>query len=219
MSYRWKPDYLSRKVADLQKTLSSLTDSTIADLVRRGQESSDPDGYGSGAGDGLGVNGGGGQSTTEAAALSGLPNPDPDASGNAAAKDDWENRKREHDVILEALDELFTCLVEMSGLAKIIEKKRVVILNAGDKLRDRGFTQCHGCHRDVMCTTADPIRAGYCDACRKAFERWNKTFPNGDVAVSRWFFDEQRTRFEGHNAASCEMCVYEIERRKHAHAV
>ena len=32
---------------------------------------------------------------------------------------------------------------------------------------------CQACGRLVYCTTADPIRAGYCDACRKAWGRYS----------------------------------------------
>jgi hypothetical protein len=32
-------------------------------------------------------------------------------------------------------------------------------------------THCTACDRLVMCTSEDPIRSGYCDACRKAWER------------------------------------------------
>jgi hypothetical protein len=94
-----------------------------------------------------------------------------------------------------------------------------VVVDAGDRLKNRGYAQCHGCHRDVECTTADPIRKGYCDACRKAFESFKKSFSADDMPTARRFFEDQRPKFDGHLRSSCEMCANLAELTKPAHAI
>lgn len=213
-AYRWKADYLSDKVKFSISVLSALTEPVIADLVRRGEQWNDPDGYPTGSGDGSGVRGSDETTSTERAALHGLPDKAYDEYG-VKIRDDWQHRQRERDVIGEALDQLFSSIVELSGHVRIIEKKHLVVAKAGEKLRGRPnqLVLCLACHRDVACTTADPIRSGNCSACDSAWRRWKDTHDMTDPVLQRSQFRAEREKFDGHLSTACELCADPIYKR------
>lgn len=55
-------------------------------------------------------------------------------------------------------------------------------------------THCAACARLVMCTSVDPIRSGYCDACRKAWQRYKAELAEQGINADRAFFEAQRKK-------------------------
>lgn len=217
--YQWDSKVLSAKVAEAAKLLAMLTPSLIDDLIRRGIETSEPDGYGSGGNEG-GRSSDIFASSTASSALRGLSSPDPDENGNKEKSDNWDERSRENDVIAQALDKIFGKLDGIGSDARIIDKQLSVVIHAGDKAKTASqLSICHGCHRDVACTAADPIRVGYCSGCDTAWRRWKATFGQGDMGLARSLFEAQREKFEGHHESACEMCAYLAELIRHAEPV
>jgi hypothetical protein len=136
--------------------MTRLDPPTLAHLVRAAAETSEVDGYPpSSAGDGSGRRGPADSSSTERAALSALselPRADP---------------------LMETLISIFASLEAMGDHARLIEKRVPVVVFANSRLKGRVSTisQCQACHRDVACTVADRLRAGYCSSCYMAWTR------------------------------------------------
>lgn len=55
-------------------------------------------------------------------------------------------------------------------------------------------THCQACARLVYCTSADPIRSGYCDACRKAWGRYQEAERSAGREADRVRFEHLRKR-------------------------
>lgn len=53
-------------------------------------------------------------------------------------------------------------------------------------------TPCRACGRTVMCTQADPMRSGYCNACRLAWRRWKTKAEAEGVEPDRARFERDR---------------------------
>jgi hypothetical protein len=88
-----------------------------------------------------------------------------------AEPDTWTERER--DVVAEAIHEALAAMGEAAGALLIVERKLPVIVDAGAKLREResSIQQCKACDRDVLGTRDDRLKAGYCEACYKAWSR------------------------------------------------
>lgn len=141
----------------------------LADMIERGDKSSTIDGYPAGSG------GGGGSRGSRSILVDveqGGREAVPVSSSTEAAMFRRADDERA-DPIGAAIEDLLTRLVESSGHARVITKKRFVIMNAGDSMRGHVSTSsdCHACHRVVAGTPADPLVSAYCRACRKAWER------------------------------------------------
>lgn len=66
-----------------------------------------------------------------------------------------------------------------------------------DKISDPRRTtnpvaHCQACDRIVECTTADPIRAGYCNACDTAWRRWKTDQQSAGLEPDRVRFERWR---------------------------
>jgi hypothetical protein len=111
------------------------------------------------------------QSSTEAAALSNL---------HGATRDPVnELVENIHAHLLEAVNHLGALRTLLTQLDKISDPRRTT----------NPAASCQACDRTVECTSADPIRAGYCSECSTAWYRWKKT----ETAAGR---QPDRPRFE-----------------------
>jgi hypothetical protein len=94
------------------------------------------------------------------------------------------------DPVGDIVNELYATLVEtVGGLTRL-----QTLLTQLDKISDPRRTtnptaSCQACDRIVECTSADPIRAGYCNACDTAWRRWKQA----ELEHSR---QPDRARFE-----------------------
>lgn len=186
MSRRSKVDHYERYVEDAKRALAKLNRSTLEYLVRASEETSQIDGYPAGM---------------QAAEYVNSPNSsDPTLAAVLARAE-----TRDADYIGQALEDIFTRLVELTGHATVIDRKIDVVLRAGDKIKGRvsSLGQCLACHRDVARTPTDPIVSGYCRACRKAWERIGQT--------DRPTFEREREKFDGHLATACPVCTEALQ--------
>lgn len=183
-------------VAESQRVLNRLDRPTIAHLLRA-MESSEIDGFPPG------------NPESSIHARNSVSKPT-----ESATYARLENSRT--DQLLDAATGALTSIVELSGHAVMIQKRIDIVIHAGDKIKSEQLAFCHACHRPVERTATDPIRNGYCNACRMAFGRWKDSFSSDDQPTARRFFEEQRPKFEGHLEAACEMCAYLAELKKPA---
>lgn len=111
------------------------------------------------------------------------------AFANIGALYDGNVRAR-RDPIDDLVSEAWVSLRE--GVGQLV--RLMSLLTQIDKLSDprqttNPATACQACDRMVECTSADPIRAGYCSACSMAWYRWR----DAELAAGR---EPDRARFE-----------------------
>lgn len=154
-------EHLSRKVESAMVMLAKFDQATITELLRRGEQSPEPDGF-PGGGYGNGGKSSDVTTSTEAAALRGLPNATKkDANGNIVNNpdpDDW-SRHVVLDPIGDFISEIIERLTETYDIARILDKRRQVVLHAADSKRGREpvSAPCRICHeaaavKGAMCT-------------------------------------------------------------------
>jgi hypothetical protein len=163
-----------RQRDELQRILRLLTDNTIEDLERRGRHTPDPDGMPTGT------------------------------SGHRCSD---INRPTEHAATARLLDEpaadpiaklirsIFDSLTTADHTLAHIEHSLQVIKGYGVVAERTGSLagDCKACLRPVAGGHRDPIRNGYCNACRSAYLRWTDTHPVGeDPAAHRHEFERHR---------------------------
>lgn len=115
------------------------------------------------------------QSSTEAAALANLTAPTP--------RDQVDTIVRElHVTLVETVGGLARIRTLLSQLDKISDPRRTTNPTAA----------CQACERTVECTSADPIRAGYCNACDSAWRRWKTSEEDAGRTPDRLRFERWR---------------------------
>lgn len=187
MNLRSQAQRIARDVAFVRDRLGELDEDAVFDLLRRAQYSTKPDGYpestrpteihGQGSDDPLvGI----ADARIRHDRIRQLVE---DRRAAVAASDhravracDQELKRLgagEGDPLRANIEEIFASISEISGHAKRVHRLRQVVLHAGDKLKGRQTTlsQCQACNRDVSNVGDDRLRSGYCDACRKAWDR------------------------------------------------
>lgn len=162
--------------ARILELLKRLSPERIADLDRRARFLSTPDGFPTG--------GGGGRSSgevsrpTEQATIARL---DPSTSA---------------DPVGAQIRLVFGALAEAAGVLVPVDRWLGHLDAYGDQAMVRDTSRdgdCKCCDRVVTGTPSDRLRGGYCDACRKAYERWAADHPvGGDPAAHRLEFETQR---------------------------
>lgn len=224
-SRRDRIDRLERHVQFSIAVLKRLDRSALEHLMRASEVTSEIDGH-SGGGQSERVDGSGIEESdaTISAALARLC---PSCEGRKTYADSYgtihacrvcggTGTRKIPDPLADAVEELFVSLAELSGHATIIGRKMHVVIDAAGRLRDRvsTLTDCRGCHRPVLGGVLDPIRAGYCDACRKAFARFKAKYGTDDNGADRIAFAAERARFDGHLESACPVCVEAKEMRR-----
>lgn len=177
-----KPSTTARRAIDQRQDildlLKTLTPELIAELDRRARFITRPDGYpaGGGAGRGSDVS-----RPTERAAVAIL-------EGDSHA-----------DPVGDQIRLVLATLAEAAGVLKPMDRW----LRHLDAYQDQANTRdsslagdCKACERPIAGGEKDPIRNGYCDACRNAYRRWTINNPVADdPAQHRRTFEEwRRTR-------------------------
>lgn len=161
--------------AAIDQLLRRLTPERIADLDRRARFLAEPDGYPPGGGGGRGSDI---ARPTEQAMLHRLD--------DAPTADPVGAQIR---CVLSALS-------EAAGVLAPVERWLRHLDVYGDQavVRERSRDgDCKCCDRVVTGTPTDRLRGGYCDACRKAYERWSVDHPVvGDPAAHRLDFETAR---------------------------
>lgn len=151
-----KPTPAARKLMERRDRalaiLGRLDDKCCAELGRRAR-GAPRDGYPSSTG-------GEGVSTSEVARPT-------EVSAIAAIESTWA------DPVGDAISEIFTTMAEAVGLLLVIDDQRGYVLATGDDKRGRvsSLGSCSCCARDVACTPDDRLRAGFCEACYRAWTR------------------------------------------------
>lgn len=163
MSHQRIVDDAMRHRDRIRELVHRLTDSTIEDFVRRGQHR--PGGDGHPPGGGGEIHGGAANTTTEAAALRN------GADADSTEVDTWEEWER--DAVADALGDAFGQLAEMAGIARSVTRNLdfVVSVYARANQRPAGAGDCLACDRVVTGAPNDRLRAGYCEACYRAWDR------------------------------------------------
>ncbi len=166
-------DTLVRGVQDVQSIY-------IVELLRRNEETAQPDGYPSGASDVV-VQASSEDTTTERAALYGLPD---------EGVDDWR-RHHVRDDIDTAVDQFATDLDAAARLIGRMLRTAEFVQNVKDAARGRVSSLagvCKACGGDVSGSENDRLRNGYCNPCRAAFDRAGKPIDTDRVRfeAQRW---------------------------------
>lgn len=164
-----------------------ITATDLDDLNRRGQCGADPDGFPPG-GDASGS--GDVPTPTEGAVLAHyrvLPD-----DHERAGKGEWTEA---HDPVGDAIDHVFGSLSEALGILVKAARSKAYAQNAGAAAKRRPGTggTCGCCGRLVTGMPDDRLRSGFCEACRKAYER-DETYGLGSAQPDRVAF--VRTRRE-----------------------
>ncbi len=174
--------------------------SVLADMIYRSSQPSAPDGYGGGA---LGeyVSGGGTGNATQSAAFSLLDDVCPRCTGGVVRRPDGQpvtcktcsgSGRRWADPIADAVEDLLTRLVELSGHAAVIDRRRAVVMSAGERRRGRESAlqgTCDCCTASVSGVGEDRLRRGYCTRCYKAWLTWRAANESkGDPGEDRLHF-------------------------------
>lgn len=186
MSYKTQVEHAQRHREMIREVLRCLTDADLKDLVRRGQHRIGGDGHPRGGGGE--VHGQAESTTTEAAALRLA------APADSDQPDTWEDT--ENDLIASALNDVFGLLAEMAGISKSVQRRLDFIEGVRGKARVPGEIagHCAACTRPVTGVGNDRLRAGYCDACRKAWARAG--FPD------RFGFEKTRPQWQAPPSAA-----------------
>lgn len=145
----------------IRQILGLLTDDVINELARRGELLADTDGFPTG--------GGGGHSSevsrpTEIAVL---------GHYRQTGAEQRDVVHRPADPVGEAIRELFASLGEAHGVLEGVASRRDLVLRSAESAAPAGSRggYCDGCERWVPNSSTDCLRKGFCDACRKAFDR------------------------------------------------
>jgi hypothetical protein len=195
----------------LRDLLKQLDDHTIEDLERRGRYTPTPDGMPTGTGNGNGRGTDISRPTEQAATRRITDTPTADPIGNLAARI-FNNLRTAHE-LLATLDH---DLEVIRGYGTPAGRTSTL---AGD---------CHACLRPVAGGARDPIRNGYCNACRSAYIRWTEDNPvTDDPAAHRQAFERHRratlaTRPDPHTRQLIEQrcdhqCCTSTQPHKHFH--
>ena len=146
-----------------------LTDHALADLIRRQREPAvDP--YTQGAG-GRGNDVSNPTLSAVVRDAGGRTYTDPITGEEIVTEDKWPTTP---DPVLDAINELLGALAEAAGILRVADTRRQYIDSIPRGRISSLAGQCQACHRDVAGGTNDPLRSGYCDACRKAWDRAGK---------------------------------------------
>lgn len=172
MSYRRAFEDAIRNRDSILEDIKSFTESVLLDIVDC--EMRIADGLAR-SGDAVGGRSGDVSRPTERAALRLAGREEEyDEEGNVkreAEPDTWVENER--DVVGEAILEFMVELKEAAAHLRIARRKIPVVVDAGARLRGRkdSIDQCLCCDRDVLGTREDRLKAGFCEACYKAWRR------------------------------------------------
>lgn len=156
-----------------QRILDACHRNQTGDVRRR-------DGYPSGGGPGDGGQDAPG-SSTEAAAFSNLGTLyDENARATRDQVDDIVESIHVH--LAECANHLGALRTQLDRLDKISDPRRPA----------NPSTACKACERIVECTSADPIRKGYCGACANAWHRWKASEEDAGRLPDRVRFEHWR---------------------------
>lgn len=108
------------------------------------------------------------------------------------------------DLVAMSVEELFEAERSVRRAVERLERLVWSIEHRGDERAGRLVSggDCLACDRYVPGTVTDRLRGGYCDSCRKAFERWRETAqdPSDHVAFRKAraeFLAEVRAKMSG----------------------
>jgi hypothetical protein len=146
----------------------AITTSRLSEIVRRGEEGPGLDGYPAGSSDGGHGSGEGDPVLAVVAARAGGRETDL-ITGQPATRDTWRTHP---DPIGDMIAEAVTTISAMYRLARRLDTLFACVEASHREGRTLTISQCQGCQRDVACTVADPIRAGFCGACDTAWRRF-----------------------------------------------
>jgi hypothetical protein len=169
----------------------AITTSRLSEILRRGAEPLGLDGYPAGSSDGGHGSGDGDPTLAVIAARAGGREAD-EVTGEEATPDTWPSHP---DPIGDMIAEAVTSISKLYKLARRIDVLMVCIERAHEARRGRQVTvaACAACQRDVACTTADPLRGGFCSACDTAWRRFrNGHHETSDPGAMRRAFIEHR---------------------------
>jgi hypothetical protein len=145
-----------RQLHEIAATIAQLTPAVIADLDRRARYTTTPDGYPTRT-----INDGSSHGTSE------LTSVESAANQRATHHDD-------DDPAGDAIRQLFADIADISRITEHISQRVAYLTNvqyAAGRKPSSGAGICGACRRDVPGTSDDRLRSGYCDSCRKAWER------------------------------------------------
>jgi hypothetical protein len=145
---------------DNDKPKHPLSETVLADLIRRAREPA-TDAYAQGEG-GRGND---------------ISNPTLAAvTRHAGARNDQDTDLWDEpdDHVRAAILEVLGALAEAAGIIRLADK-RLAFINTIPTGRINSLAgECQACQRPVAGGTADPLRSGYCNACRMAWDRAGK---------------------------------------------
>ena len=167
--HRRRAERLLAQIEEARDALSHYDMSTLLDLLRRGEQSAEPDGYAAQTGYDRGPGG------VRALVVDDGDGPDAvplDSSTEAAAF--RRLGRQEHDMVGEALAEIFGTLATSCRGLRRVERLRQVVSHTEERVRGRQSTigECLACAADVAGVGEDRLKAGYCPACYRAWRRW-----------------------------------------------
>jgi hypothetical protein len=173
---RQNPNKVKRQLEGALDDLKGFTPQVIAELIRRGEESSEIDGFGRGGLDS------GPSSIGE--------HSDPTFSAVAARMDNTEI-----DAVAQAIDRMCEIIEEIAKLAREADRKRQNVIFAADGRRGResslqGECIVPSCGKSVSGVGSDRIKRGYCPTCYMRWTRWLLTNERSNDPAS------DRRRFE-----------------------
>jgi hypothetical protein len=136
--------------------LRQLTDVLLHELEHKGRHVATADGFPSSTlGDGMARSSSALTSVERAAEARTYHSPEPDNVG-------------------DAIRDVFNTLSAMADTATRMSRKVAFVKHVATKAEGRISSlqgECQACQRSVSGAESDRLRAGYCDACRKAWER------------------------------------------------
>ena len=131
------------------KTLNSLSDTVVTELVRRAGSRAVTD------------------STDEKGPKAKGSHSDPTLASVVRSM----SKNRVADPVFDAVKELAELVAEMAQLALRIDDKVRFVTDTRKRARESQTATCKSCERVVMCTPADRLRSGLCQACYAASRR------------------------------------------------
>ena len=197
---RRKAERIATKLEQVRSDLRKFDVDTLVEIMRRGERAAIPDGHKARGGDGGRV-GSSDTTSVESAALRGLSQDDQaqwveNDAGQLVRAENW-TRHIQADPIGDAIEDIFQRLDEVIDIAKILDKKRQVVIHSADGRRGREstLTQCQACGRDVPGTEVDRLRSGYCESVAGllwsgCYRKWVGQERPDRLAFERWVGDE-----------------------------
>lgn len=199
--YRRSIERRLKEVQEALTVLESVDENWLYELQRRREQLATSDGYGSGSSADGGSRATDETSTTERAALNLLPGCHRPSyikvksmKKRVCTQCGFTEDQHVADPIGSSVEEIVDLLDTATKALRTIQRKYMVVVNAGDRRRGRQslISQCGACGKDVTGYGEDRIKSGYGPCCYSSWRRYCQDCKDNGSESSHVIFRQRR---------------------------